>query len=64
MYRASLTEAIPDDFAGRIRRLRARLGLTQLRLAEIMGVSYVTVNRWGNCQARPSPIAWRHILRE
>src|SRR5205814_7514607 len=30
----------------RVRRLRQKLGLTQERLAQLLGVSWTTVNRW------------------
>ncbi len=36
---------IPDDHPVRTRHLRARLGLTQQRLATYLGVAYATVNR-------------------
>lgn len=32
-------------------------------MAQIMGVSFATVNRWENGQSRPSPLAWQQILR-
>ncbi|MEW5867007.1 MAG: helicase-related protein [Bacillota bacterium] len=54
---------IPPDFPTRIKKLRARLGLTQMRLAELMGVSFASVNRWENGQSRPSVLAWQQILR-
>lgn len=53
--------SIPDDFATQIRELRTRLGLTQVRLAELLGVSFVSINRWENGQARPSALAWRRL---
>jgi SNF2 family DNA or RNA helicase len=37
------------------------MGLTQTQLAEMLGVSFATVNRWENNQARPSPLAWSQI---
>ncbi len=55
--------AVPPDFSSRIRRLRGKFGLTQTRFAELMGVSFATVNRWENGQSRPSALAWRQILR-
>jgi DNA-binding transcriptional regulator YiaG len=54
---------VPPDYPERIKRLRAELGLTQTRLAELMGVSFASVNRWENGQSRPSPLAWRQIVR-
>jgi DNA-binding transcriptional regulator YiaG len=54
---------VPPDYPERIKRLRTELGLTQVRLAELMGVSFASVNRWENGQSRPSPLAWRQIMR-
>ena len=34
-----------------------------MRLAELMGVSFASVNRWENGQARPSALAWQQITR-
>ncbi|MEJ5222171.1 MAG: helix-turn-helix domain-containing protein, partial [Tepidiforma sp.] len=42
---------------GEIRTLRARLGLTQAQLGEQLGVSFASINRWENGQARPSALA-------
>src|SRR5438093_9474563 len=54
---------LPLDFPGRIKRLRDKLGITQMRLAELMGVSFASVNRWENGQSRPSALAWQQITR-
>ncbi len=51
-----------DSTSQQIRRLRARLGLTQIQFAELMGVSFASVNRWENGQSRPSALAWQRIL--
>jgi SNF2 family DNA or RNA helicase/DNA-binding XRE family transcriptional regulator len=56
-------EKILDDFPDRVRRLRVKYELTQTRMAEIMGVSFATVNRWENGQTKPSRLAWQQILR-
>src|SRR6266480_4601619 len=48
----------------RIRGLRKALGLTQLELANRLGVSHVTVNRWENDQVAPSGLALQKIVRE
>ena len=53
--------AVPPDYPQRIKELRARLGLTQVRLAELLNVSFASVNRWENGQARPSPLAWGQL---
>jgi superfamily II DNA or RNA helicase len=39
------------------------LGLTQVELAARLGVSFATVNRWENCQSRPSPLSWAQMAR-
>lgn len=54
---------LPPDFPNRIRRLRAKLGLTQTGFAELMGVSFASVNRWENEQTRPAALAWQQIIR-
>src|SRR5271157_6634851 len=46
-----------------IKALRSRLGITQARLAELMGVSFVTVSRWENGASAPSPSALATILK-
>src|SRR5882762_1709510 len=46
-----------SDVPQRLRALRARYALSQVRLARYMGVSGVTVNRWENGAVRPSPWA-------
>src|SRR3954447_12444585 len=45
-----------------IRALRRRLGLSQVELAAILGVSNVTVNRWENDRALPQPGAADRLL--
>src|SRR5712691_11521213 len=34
-----------------------------MRLAELMGVSFASVNRWENGQSCPSALAWQQIVR-
>jgi superfamily II DNA or RNA helicase/DNA-binding XRE family transcriptional regulator len=50
------------DYADQIKRLRARLGLTQVNLAERLGVSFPTVNRWENAKSKPSQLSWNRLL--
>ncbi|MBI4574612.1 MAG: helix-turn-helix domain-containing protein, partial [candidate division NC10 bacterium] len=45
------------DIRNRIRGLRGQLGLTQVQLAERLGVTFATVNRWENGASRPSRLA-------
>ena len=52
---------LPSDYPQRIRRFRGRLGLTQTQLAEKLGVSFASVNRWENSQSRPTRLAWQRI---
>lgn len=51
------------SFSDRIKRMRGRLGLTQEALAEQLGVSFATVNRWENKQTRPSRIVLEKVTR-
>ncbi len=57
------TDGLPDDYAIRIKRLRAKLSLTQEALARRLEVSFATINRWENGQGKPSARAWRQIVR-
>lgn len=52
-----------EDYSIQIKTLRARLGLTQVALAEALGVSFPTVNRWENSKTVPSQLAWGKLLR-
>jgi transcriptional regulator with XRE-family HTH domain len=58
-----LKNIVPQNYSARIKVIRQKLGLTQMRLAELMGVSFASVNRWENGQSRPSSLAWRKIER-
>lgn len=44
-----------------IQAIRARAGLTQERLAQVLGVSFVSVNRWERGASAPSPAQARKI---
>ncbi|HBQ95560.1 MAG TPA: hypothetical protein DD856_11465, partial [Sulfobacillus sp.] len=55
---ANLVEPTPDT----IRRLRARLGLSQAELAERLGVAYTSVNRWENGHTKPYRLVWERLL--
>jgi superfamily II DNA or RNA helicase/DNA-binding XRE family transcriptional regulator len=50
------------DYAERIKRLRLNIGLTQQALADRLGVSFATVNRWENNQSKPSKLYWNQLL--
>jgi transcriptional regulator with XRE-family HTH domain len=50
-----------DDFPEQVKKLRARLGLTQVMLADRLGVSFPTVNRWENKKTIPSQLAWNKL---
>ena len=45
------------DYPATIIKLRAILNLSQAALAELLGVSFTSVNRWENGKANPSPMA-------
>ena len=58
-----LRSKIPPDSSSRIKQLRQRSGLTQLRLANLMGVSFASINRWENGQSKPNALAWKKITQ-
>lgn len=54
--------SIPVGYSNIIKASRARLGLTQSQFADLLGVSYASVNRWENGQSRPTRLAWQKIV--
>jgi putative transcriptional regulator len=52
---------LTSDFGARVKELRCRLHLTQEAMAESLGVSFATVNRWENGWTAPSKLALRQI---
>lgn len=61
MNRFPLPHRPSDDYPEKIKELRADLGLTQQALAEKLGVSFATVNRWENGQTKPSQLSWSQL---
>ncbi|MCR9297080.1 MAG: helix-turn-helix domain-containing protein [bacterium] len=45
------------DLGQLVKALRAKLGLSQEKLAARMGVTFSSVNRWENGHSKPSPLA-------
>ena len=66
---ASVKRATPKQASGLmqpkvgtfIHELRQLAKLTQVQLAEVLGVSYETINRWENGHIQPSPLALKQI---
>jgi len=56
-----LTTEPKNDYSSQIRDLRSSLGLTQQSLAQRLGVSFATINRWENGQTRPSAFYWKQL---
>ncbi len=57
-----MSTALPDDYPQKIKDIRETKGLTQTKFAELVGVSFATVNRWENGQSRPNNLAWKRIV--
>jgi putative transcriptional regulator len=49
------------EFSQLIQELRRRVGLTQTELAERIGVSYYSVNRWENQKTMPVALALKRV---
>ncbi len=52
----------PSDYSAILRTIRAKLNLTQEQLAERLGVSFATVNRWEGGSTQPQRAAQAAIL--
>jgi DNA-binding transcriptional regulator YiaG len=50
-----------DDLPKHLKSIRQQLGLSQEELAQKLGVSFTSVNRWENGQTKPSKLAKRQI---
>lgn len=50
-----------DVLANQIKAIRLQLRLSQEELAQKLGVSFTSVNRWENGQTKPSKLARRQI---
>ena len=48
---------IQPDYPSLVKEVRRQLSISQEDLARELGVSYATVNRWENRQAKPSKLA-------
>jgi len=48
---------IHPDYPALVKEVRRQLAISQEDLARELGVSYATVNRWENGQAKPSKLA-------
>ena len=59
----ALSQNPSEDYPSQIKRIRAELGFTQQSLAERLGVSFATVNRWENGQTKPSQLSWNQFLK-
>ena len=57
-----MDQAPGKNYHLRIKALRAHLDLTQVALAEALGVPFPTVNRWENGKTKPSQICWARLL--
>lgn len=51
----------PNAFAEQVKAVRKQLKLSQDELAQVLGVSFATVNRWENGKTAPSRLAQRQF---
>jgi DNA-binding transcriptional regulator YiaG len=51
-----------DDISALVKDLRERMCLTQEQLAHEVGVTFSTVNQWGNGRRRPHPFLRKRLL--
>ena len=51
------------DYADGILKLRAKLNLSQEELAKLLGVSFMSVNRWENDKYAPTKLVKVRLLQ-
>jgi len=54
---------MPEEWSGLVKRYRLRHGLTQERMAAVIGVSQRTISRWERGEDTPS-LGWQKHLRD
>ena len=54
--------SLPPNYSDRVKATRLLRAITQAQLADLLGVSFASVNRWENGQSRPSNLSWQRIL--
>src|SRR5205814_9472691 len=54
--------SIPNNYAEIVRAKRLARGWTQAELAQHMGLTNVTISRWGQGRVEPSPVVWERFL--
>ena len=59
---SAFSDELPRDFHRRIKSIRGVRGLTQAQFADLVGVSFASVNRWENGQSCPNNLAWRRVV--
>ena len=52
---------IPETFPELIKEVRRQLGISQEELAQELGVSFSTINRWENSKTTPSKLAYKQF---
>lgn len=52
-----------EDLLQKLEEFRLENRISQQKLAEMLGVSYVSVNRWLNGHAKPNKIQVYHIKK-
>ncbi len=51
------------DWSENIKKLRAKMLITQTELAELLGVSYISINRYENNQHQPTMKIKRKLMQ-
>ena len=49
-------------FGEKLRKVRKSMGLSQENFARMIGVTFVTVNRWERGHFKPSPLAMANLI--
>ncbi len=52
----------PINYSKIVRQLRDRLGMTQEKFAQMIGVAFSTVNQWENGKRIPQPFLKKKLL--
>ena len=57
LYNYEVDMEVLRVFSNKVKKVRSFLGVSQDKFAQMLGVSYATINRWENSKNEPSKLA-------
>lgn len=62
LYNYEVDMEVLRVFSNKVKKVRSFLGVSQDKFAQMLGVSYATINRWENSKNEPSKLAQKSFF--